>query len=88
MISFRSGGCLNKLERVKANIIKMLSLNEKIHITTMYTYGHSNVRFYALLFVSSCRPKRNYPAAETERIFENRYNKSSRNNWEALHVKG
>ena len=53
--------------------IKMLPLNEEIHIPAMYTYGHSNVRFYAFLFVSSCRFKRNYPAAETERIFENRY---------------
>jgi len=40
-------------------------------------YGHKsfcNVRFYAFLFASSCRSKRNYPVAETKRYFENSYN--------------
>jgi hypothetical protein len=35
--------------------------------------SHDHVLFYALLFASSCRSKRNYPAAETECYSDNNY---------------
>jgi hypothetical protein len=49
--------------------------------------GHCHVLFYALLFVSSCRPKRNYPVAEKERYFENCYNQKRLIDFTAMEYK-
>jgi len=73
MIWFRSGSCLSKLERVKANSIEVTKIIHHYHISTMQPKYIGPVRFYALLFASSCRPKRNCPAAETERYVEKCY---------------
>ncbi len=73
MISFRSGSCLSKLERVKENIIKVPQWAKKNHISALYSSSDGHVRYYALLVASSCRSKRNYPAAATERYFDNCY---------------
>ncbi len=77
MISFRSGSCLRKLERVKANSIEVTKIINHYHIPTVQPKYIGPVRFYALLFASSCRPKRNCPAAETERYFEKCYRMGS-----------
>ncbi len=74
MIWFRSGSCLSKLERVKTNSIEVTKIINHYHIPTVQPKYIGPVRFYALLFASSCRPKRNCPAAETEHYFERCYN--------------
>ncbi len=73
MISFRSGSCLSKLERVKENIFEVFQISHKIKRRHDILKSHAHVLFYALLFASSCRSKRNYPVAETECYSDNSY---------------
>jgi hypothetical protein len=53
--------------------LKFFKLENKIKLLHYILKSHSHVLFYALLFASSCRSKRNYPAAETLRYYSNSY---------------
>jgi len=48
-------------------------LENNINLLQYILKIRSVVLFYALLFASSCRSKRNHPAAITERYFGNSY---------------
>jgi hypothetical protein len=52
---------------------KFFKLEYKIKLLQDILKSHDPVLFYALLFASSCRPKRNHPAAETECYADNSY---------------
>jgi hypothetical protein len=73
MISFRSRSCPSKLERVKENILEVFQIRKQNQTILLYSKSHSYVLFYALLCASSCRSKRNHPAAEKERYSDNNY---------------
>jgi len=75
MISFRSGSCLSKLERVKANIIKVPKLENKIVLLhyilktiTMFAFTRFYLRVLADLNEIIRRRK-------PQRYFENPYNR-------------
>ncbi len=55
MISFRSGSCLSKLERVKENIFEVFQIRNKITRRHDILKSHDPVLFYALLFASFIR---------------------------------
>ncbi len=55
MISFRSGSCLSKLERVKENIFEVFQIRKKIKLRHDILKSHDHVLFYALLFASFIR---------------------------------
>jgi len=72
IIPFGSGSCLSKLERVKANSIKIFKIVNKNHVFRVHSSHLGPVRFYTLLFASSCRSKRNYPGAEMKHTLKTR----------------
>ena len=75
MISFRSGSCLIKLERVKANIIKVHQFDDKIILLryilkTIAMFAFTRFYLRVLADLNEIIRRRKY-----QRYFENRYNR-------------